>query len=132
MKAYQSIDDYISAQSPEMKPKLELIRQTIQKLVPEAEEVISYGMAAFRYHGMLAYFAAFKNHYSFFFGPAVTKAFLKDLVSYETSKATIKIPKEKAVPVQLLKRLTKYAAALNIGKAKLKEKEKKIVAKKKK
>ncbi|MEO8088302.1 MAG: DUF1801 domain-containing protein [Bacteroidota bacterium] len=115
-----------------MKPKLELIRQTIQKIVPDAEEVISYGMPAFRFHGMLGYFAAFKKHYSFFFGPAVTKAFMKDLSAYETSKATIKIPMEEQVPVQLLKRLTKYAAVLNKEKAKMKEKEKKIVAKKKK
>ena len=127
MKQYQSIDEYISLQSPEMKPKLKLIRNTIKKIVPGAEEVISYGMPAFRYHGMLVYFAAFKNHYSFFFGPAVTKDFAKELTGYETSKATIQVPSGKPVPVRLLTKMTRYAAARNMEKAMLKE-----LAKKKK
>ena len=120
MKIYSSVDDYILSPEKDFRPKLELIRQTIKKIVPEAEEVISYGMPAFRYYGMLAYYAAFKNHYSFFFGPAVTRAFAKDLIGYKTSKATIQIPADKPVPVQLLKSMTKYSARLNEKKVTLK------------
>jgi uncharacterized protein YdhG (YjbR/CyaY superfamily) len=121
------VDAYISAQPELIRPKLQLIRRTISKLVPDAEEVMSYGIPAFRYHGLLAHYAGFKSHYSFFFGPEVTKAFLKELSDYETSKATIKIPADKPVPVQLLTRLTRYAKKNNEEKARQKLLKKKAV-----
>jgi len=120
MKEFKSVDDYIASQPTGFRPKLELIRQTIKKIVPEAEEVISYGMPAFRLNGMLTYYAAFKNHYSFFFGPAVTAAFKNELKDYETSKATIKIPAGQPVPVRLLTKLTKYAVKVRAENAKRK------------
>jgi uncharacterized protein YdhG (YjbR/CyaY superfamily) len=130
MKQFRSVDDYISSQPQEIRPTLERIRQTIKKVVPEAEEIISYGMPAFRYHGMLGYYAAFQKHYSFFFGPSVTRHFLKVLKSYETSKGTIKVPLEKPVPVRLLTAITKYAAKENLTKARQKAKGVKKKAKK--
>ena len=124
MKQFSSVDDYITSQQQAVKPKLELIRQTIQKIVPEAEEIISYGMPAFKLHGMLAYYAAFKNHYSLFV-PAVLHRFKDELKVYETSKATWKIPNEKPVPVRLLTKIIKHAAKHNLEKATLREKKKK-------
>ena len=64
----KDIDSYLAAVPQDMKPVLEKLRLTIKQAAPEAEEVISYGMPAFKYHGMLVYFAAFKNHCSFFPG----------------------------------------------------------------
>ncbi len=120
MKKAKSFKDYISELSPEIQVRMKTIRQTVKSTIPAAEEVISYGMPAFRYHGMLVFYAAFKKHYSFFFGAQVTKDFAAQLSAYETSKGTIRIPNEKPVPVQLLKKLTKYAAKKNEEKAKQK------------
>ena len=118
MKQFQSVDDYISSQPAEMKSKLALIRHTIKKIVPEAEEVISYGMPAFRLNGMLVYYAAFKKHYSFFFGAAVTAAFLPELTDYKTSKGTIQVPAEDPVPLKLLTKITRYAVKMKRDKKK--------------
>ena len=57
----KDIDSYIAEQSEEVQPILQKLRQTIKKAAPKAEEVISYQMPAFKYHGMLVYFAANKN-----------------------------------------------------------------------
>jgi uncharacterized protein YdhG (YjbR/CyaY superfamily) len=83
------------------------IRQTIKKAVPEAEELISYQMPAFRYNGMLVWFAAFKHHYSIFIPRHILHLFEEELKPFELSKSksAIKIPIEKPVPVNLLSKL---------------------------
>jgi uncharacterized protein YdhG (YjbR/CyaY superfamily) len=92
--------------------------------VPTAEETISYGMPAFKFHGMLIYFAVFKNHYSIFV-PTVTSFFKEELKPYKTSKATIQFPKDKTLPFALITKIVKYAAKVNLEKASLKIKNKK-------
>ncbi len=114
----KDIDTYIAKQTDDVKAKLEKLRQTIRKTVPDAVEVISYQMPAFKYHGMLAYFAAFTNHYSLFLNSKVIEAFKEELREYETSKGTIRIPKGKAVPVRLVTKIIKAVAKVNFEKAK--------------
>jgi uncharacterized protein YdhG (YjbR/CyaY superfamily) len=58
----KDIDSYLALQNEDVRVKLEKLRRTIKKAAPEAVEVISYLMPAFKYHGMLVFFAAFKNH----------------------------------------------------------------------
>ena len=60
------IDAYIEQFSPKVRGILKKIRQTIRRAAPDAEEVISYQMPAFRQEGMLIYFAAFKKHIGIF------------------------------------------------------------------
>src|SRR5580698_370153 len=63
----QSVDQYIAACPPEARAILRKLRSTIKRAAPpEAEEIISYRMPAFKLHGILIYFAAFKNHIGIF------------------------------------------------------------------
>ncbi len=110
--------------STDIQKILEKIRQTIKKAVPDAEEVISYGMPAFKFQGMLAWFAAFKNHYSVFMRPKSLQVFKEDLKQYELSKSAIKIPLDEPVPVRLVTKIIKYGAKQNLEKAELIEKNK--------
>jgi uncharacterized protein YdhG (YjbR/CyaY superfamily) len=120
-KPVKDIDAYIAKQADDVKAKLEKLRQTIKKTVPDAVEVISYQMPAFKYHGMLAYFAAFTNHYSLFISPKVMQEFKDELKEYELSKATIRIPKDKPVPVRLVTKIIKAVAKQNLEKAEMKK-----------
>jgi len=53
------------SQSPSAQ-RLQKLRQTIRDILPDAEEVIPYGMPAFRLNGkVIAGFAAFKNHLAY-------------------------------------------------------------------
>jgi len=56
------MDAYIAGFSPKIRQILQNIRRTVHRIAPEAEETISYRMPAFKLHGVLLYFAAFKNH----------------------------------------------------------------------
>ena len=97
---------------------LERIRQTIKSAAPEAIEVISYGMPAFKLNGrMLMYFAGFKNHCSLFPGSkAVILKFKTELKAYKTSAGTISFTTEKPLPVSLIKRIVKERIKENSAK----------------
>ncbi len=117
---FQSIDEYISTFPEEVQEKLEKFRQTVRKAAPEAKEVISYQMPTFRLNGILVHFAAFTNHISFFPTSSAIVAFKKELSSYETSKGTIKFPKDKPIPFNLITDIVKFRAEENLKKSKSK------------
>ncbi len=118
---FKNIDEYISLQSPEIRSTLQLLRETIKEAAPEALEVISYQMPAFKYYGMLAYFAAFKNHYSLFVNPKVVEVFKEELSPYKLSKATIQFPLKSPVPVELVTKLIQYWANEKLKQSQLKK-----------
>ena len=62
VKKINEIDKYIATFPKETQVYLEQLRATIKKSAPDAEEIISYKMPAYKYKGVLAYFAGYKNH----------------------------------------------------------------------
>lgn len=117
----KNVDEYLKSFTGQQKETLEKIRSAIKAAAPNAEEVISYGMPAYRQNGMVGYFAGFKNHCSYFPGSyAVMKQFEEELKSYNVSKGTIQFPIDKPLSSSLLKKLVI---------AKIKENETKQIAK---
>lgn len=115
--APKDTDAYIAAQPEDQRGLLEQLRQTIRKAAPGAEEVISYQMPAFRYHGMLVYFAAWKNHIGFYPAGAI-KVFDKELSAYGVSKGTIRFPIDKPLPLGLISKIVKFRVKENEAKKK--------------
>src|SRR3989442_15027681 len=62
----KTVDEYLAAVEPKFRALLQRLRRTIKAAAPDAEEVISYKMPAYRQNGMLVYFAAFTDHCSLF------------------------------------------------------------------
>jgi len=69
---FKTVDEYINTFPQDVGETLEKIRQTIQEAVPDAEEVISYQIPAFKFYGWILYFSAYKDHYSISFPPPST------------------------------------------------------------
>ena len=107
-----SVDDYIGAQPENARLKLERVRVAIQKAVPEAVEVIGYGMPGYKLYGKpLLYFAGFRKHYSLFAASGTFFASLEEeLKDYELRKGTVHFPLDKPVPVHLISRIAKLRA----------------------
>src|SRR5579859_170408 len=107
--APKSVDEYIAAQPEAMRPKLDQVRATIRKAVPEAVEGIGYRMPGYKLHGKpMLYFAGFKGHYSLFAASGSFFATLeKELKGYELRKGTVHFPRTKPVPVKLIGRIAK-------------------------
>jgi len=108
-----TIDEYLAPLSPQKRATLQKLRQAIQSAAPQAEECISYGLAAFRLNGKpLAGFGASANHLSFYpMSGSITKALAGDLKSYETSKGAIRFAIDKPLPVTLVRKLIKARIA---------------------
>jgi uncharacterized protein YdhG (YjbR/CyaY superfamily) len=113
MKAAGSVDEYISFAEPKAKKALKDIRKTIKSAAPKAEEVISYQIPGYKYHGMLVFFAAWKNHISLYPAPWSADALKKEMSAYEGSKGTIKFPIDKPMPLTLIKKMVKYRMKQN-------------------
>ena len=110
-----TVDQYIAGFPPDVRAILEKIRETVRKSVPDAEEVISYQMPAFKYHGMLLYYAAFRDHYSIFAAAARdAPEFRERLAPYRMSKGTLRFPLDKRVPVGLIRDIARYGAKHNV------------------
>jgi uncharacterized protein YdhG (YjbR/CyaY superfamily) len=100
-----TIDDYIAAAPSEAQPILERIRRIVRGAAPGAQEFISYRMPAFRLHGILLYFAAFKNHVGLY-PPVSGDAKLEDaLRPYAGPKGNLKFPLDRPIPYDLIKRV---------------------------
>jgi uncharacterized protein YdhG (YjbR/CyaY superfamily) len=107
-----SVDDYIASQPEAVRDILERVRGAIRKAVPEAEEVISYGMPTYKLDGdRFLYFAVWKRHYAIYAATQeVVAAFRDELVAYEIAKGTIRFPLSEPVPVKLIGRIAKFRA----------------------
>jgi uncharacterized protein YdhG (YjbR/CyaY superfamily) len=112
VSAPQSVDDYIASQSEATQAVLIRVRGTIRKAMPEAEELISYGIPAYKLHGRAAlYFAGWKRHYSLYPATAqLVAAFQDALAPYDVSKGTLRFPLSEPVPIKLIQRIAKFRA----------------------
>lgn len=117
----KTVDEYIRAFPPEVRSMLTTIRKTIKAAAPQAEELISYGIAGYKYKGVLIYFAGFTNHVGVYPAPRNVEAFKKDLSVYKGGKSTIQLQVGKPVPVNLIKRITKFRMKANEEKAAMKK-----------
>jgi len=107
------VTEYIASQPKPVQTLLKRVRSTIRKAVPDADEMISYGIPAYKLHGrVLVYFAAFKAHYSIYpFSAALAKALKDQIGPYEyNSKGTIRFPLDRPVPVRLVASIAKARA----------------------
>jgi uncharacterized protein YdhG (YjbR/CyaY superfamily) len=88
------------------------IRTAIRaSLPPEATEIISYGIPAFKYKKVAVWYAAFVNHCSLFPTAAAIEAFKDELKGFPISKGTIQFPMGKPLPAALVKKMVKARLA---------------------
>ena len=116
------IDKYINSFPQEIQTLLEDIRSTIKAAAPEAEEVISYAMPAYKYYGMLVFFAAFKNHIGFYATPTGHEAFKKELSVYKEGKGSVQFLFDKPLPLKLITKIVEFRVKENLAVAKNKKK----------
>ncbi len=120
-----TIDEYIAVFPKVTQKKLEQLRMTIRKAAPDAEEVISYQMPAYKCQGMLVYFAGYKNHIGFYPGAAGVAAFKEELSVYKNAKGSVQFPIDKLLPLKLIAEIVTFRVKENAAKAAMKAKKKK-------
>ena len=115
---FESVDNYIALQPVEIRLLLESIRKTIKETAPQAEECISYQMPAYKYKGVLVYFAAYKNHIGFYPTGTGIKAFQKEIEGYKNSKGAIQFALNQPIPHDLIRKMVLFKVDENLNKRK--------------
>ena len=101
------VDAYLRALEEPKRGTLEALRRTILEIVPDAEQVISYRVPAFRVGGKtVAGFAAFKNHLSYLpFSGSVLPQLADELQGYTTTKSALHFRVDRPLPKTLVRKL---------------------------
>jgi uncharacterized protein YdhG (YjbR/CyaY superfamily) len=101
------IDEYLSGLEEPKRGTLGTLRRAILDVVPEADEVISYGLPAFRVNGQtVAGFAAFKSHLSYLpFSGSVLGQLTVELEGYEMTKSSLHFAVDQPLPKALVQKL---------------------------
>ena len=115
--APKNVDEYLAGIPESSRATFNKLRAAIRSAVPpQAAEIISYRIPAFKDKGVLVWFAAFSKHCSLFPTAAVIEAFKDELKGFSTSKGTIHFPTDKPLPTALVKKLVKARVAQNESK----------------
>lgn len=106
---FKSIDEYHRTFSGEVLERMKIIRSLILEIAPEAEEVISYQIPAFKIGSKLhlIYYCGFEKHLSLSspWSQAFLEEFESDLKGMKVSKSVIQFPLNKELPLDLIKRI---------------------------
>jgi uncharacterized protein YdhG (YjbR/CyaY superfamily) len=105
--AAEDIDAYLRALEEPKRGTLEALRRDILEIVPDAEQVISYRVPAFRLGGStIAGFAAFENHLSYLpFSGSVLPSLAAELEGYTMTRSALHFPVDRPPPWALVEKL---------------------------
>lgn len=108
-----TIDEYLATVRGEKRATLEELRCTLHKIIPGAEECISYGMPAFRFDGVVvAGFQATSRGCSYYpFSGSTLGTLARDLAAYSQTKSALHFGPEKPLPVALVRKLVRARIA---------------------
>lgn len=115
---FETVAQYLEHFPKETQLLLAQIREVILKNVPEATEKISYNIPAYFHHGIILYFAGFKNHVSIYPAPRSEPIFETELKAYKGGKGTLQFPLNKPLPLELIERIILFKKKENEKKRK--------------
>jgi len=118
----KTVDEYIAGFPRDVQKKLKQVRTAIRKAAPNAEEVISYQMPAFRLEGQLIFFAGFATHIGIYPKTAGMARLEKQLAPYKGAKKSIRLPLDEPVPVDLIGEVVRIRVKENLTSAAAKKK----------
>ena len=106
-----TVDEYVAALPAETQLVLQDLRARIRRVVPDAEESISYDMLAFRRDGTsFAYVAAWKKHISVYPVPDSNDALNQRIAPYRAGKGTLQFPLTQPIPYELIEEVIELLA----------------------
>jgi uncharacterized protein YdhG (YjbR/CyaY superfamily) len=109
MPTFNTVDNYIAAQAAAAQPRLHELRAIIRAAVPEAMEVISYGLPTYKLGGRIVSFGAAKRHCALY--GSTLDACIEELQGFDTSKGTVRFPLNQPMAEQLVRKLVKAKLA---------------------
>jgi len=109
----RSVDKYIANCPRPVQRKLKALRAAIREAAPGATETMSYfempgySYPGYDYNGMFAWFGLKASYVGLYLRPPTIQDHRKELAGFATTKAVVRLPVEKEIPVTLVKKLVK-------------------------
>lgn len=102
-----TVDEYLDGAPEPQRSTLVALRGILRRILPEAEETMSYNMPAFKLAGKaVAGYAAFNNHCSYFpHSGSVLLELADELAGYDWDKGTLRFPVDEPPAEALVRRL---------------------------
>jgi len=113
-----SVDAYVACFPPDVREILERLRSTARKLLPDAQETISYGIPTYKRNGPVVYFAAFKSHIGFYPPVRGDATLVKAVARYANDKGNLRFPLDEPLPMALIERIVRHHAKRDAASAK--------------
>lgn len=113
MPNYETVDDYIAAQTPLAQNHLNTLRKIIHETAPDAQEVLNYKVPCFSFSPlakkdqqiMISAYAKFVSFYPY---QATMEAFKNEVSDYKTGKGSISFPYDSPLPTDLISKMVSY------------------------
>jgi uncharacterized protein YdhG (YjbR/CyaY superfamily) len=109
----KDVDSYIASFPRAVQALLKRVRRAIRAAAPEASEVISYNIPAYRQNGMLVYFAGFKHHIGLYPPVRGSAALEKAVAKYAGPKGNLQFPYDDPLPLALITRIVRHKVKQN-------------------
>ena len=113
-----SVDAYVAEFPSDVRAILERLRATARKLLPDAQETISYGIPTYKRNGPVVYFAAFKSHIGFYPPVRGDATLVKAVARYANDKGNLRFPLDEPLPMALIERIVRHHAKRDAASAK--------------
>lgn len=118
---FKTVSEYFSSLTPAQRKVLKQMQKAIKEAAPDAEELISYNIPALKLHGMLVFYAAWKEHVALYgVSNTITDVFKKELQPYKQSKGTIQFSLHEPLPLSLITKMVKHRVRENLQKVAVK------------
>lgn len=108
MKTSNEIDIYIKTFPENVQKKLSELRTIIKNAAPNADEIMSYKMPAYKQFNRLVYFAGYKNHIGFYPHSSPIELFKEEIKKYKSSKGAIQFPLNEPLPKELITKIVQF------------------------
>jgi uncharacterized protein YdhG (YjbR/CyaY superfamily) len=105
---YRDVDAYVAEFPRNVQTLLRKVRRTIRTAAPQADEIISYRIPAYRQNGILVYFAGFKRHVGLFPPVRGNAALEKAAAKYAGPKGNLRFPYDAPLPLSLISRIVRH------------------------
>ena len=114
-----NVDEYIKSFPKSTQTLLKQVRKAIKDNAADAEEMIAYGMPAYKLNKKpLVYFAGYANHIGFYATPNGHEKFAKELSKYKQGKGSVQFPIDQPMPIDLIIKIVKFRVTENLKKIK--------------
>ena len=106
---FDTVQEYLDSFPDDTKRVLRRVQQSVRSVIPDSDEVISYGIPTFRLEGRpVVHLAGWQKHVSLYPAPAddqTDEDLAAALTPYRSGKGTLKFPLDEPIPYELIERV---------------------------